>query len=256
MEKSVQSTDRLTREDYESYQIVRGNAGKSKVFFTCEHASNRLPSRWQWPVEDEWIQNDHCAWEPGAADLSCELAEACEATAVLARFTRLLVDANRPLGSWNMFRNIADGRPVHLNIGLTPDAQQPRIERYYAPYHLALTDEVEAIAPDLVVGVHSFTPLYEGTLREVEIGILFSDDLRLGDEWTAFIAANSDFVVRANEPYSGAAGMMYSPHTHAVRGGACAIELEIRQDLLCVPEIRAKIASLVQRAIYEIPLKP
>jgi predicted N-formylglutamate amidohydrolase len=45
------------------------------------------------------------------------LSAAVAAPAVIAQFSRLLVDANRPLDSPTLFRDVADGQPVHLNQG-------------------------------------------------------------------------------------------------------------------------------------------
>ena len=55
----------------------------------------------------------------GADELTVELAQALGSPAVLARFSRLLVDANRPADSSTLFRDEAEGRPVRLNTELT-----------------------------------------------------------------------------------------------------------------------------------------
>ena len=57
-------------------------------------------------------------WRPlPHAELTRELSAAVAAPAVIAQFSRLLVDANRPLDSPTLFRDVADGQPVHLNQG-------------------------------------------------------------------------------------------------------------------------------------------
>ena len=92
----------LGRQD-EAVEIYVGGAGDAGVVLTCEHASNRLPEPWKWSERDQRLIDDHWAWDIGAADFSRELADRLGAVAVLARFTRLLVDANRPLDSDTLF---------------------------------------------------------------------------------------------------------------------------------------------------------
>jgi predicted N-formylglutamate amidohydrolase len=118
-----------------------------RLLLTCEHASQLMPSPWRWPDEDRRLLNTHWALDLGSeglcslnvcavracgvrvadtvvlwrplthAELTRELSAAVAAPAVIAQFSRLLVDANRPLDSPTLFRDVADGQPVHLNQG-------------------------------------------------------------------------------------------------------------------------------------------
>ncbi len=38
----------------------------SRVLLTCEHASNRLPTPYQWPSADNRLVEDHWAYDPGS----------------------------------------------------------------------------------------------------------------------------------------------------------------------------------------------
>jgi predicted N-formylglutamate amidohydrolase len=87
----------------------------SQLMLTCEHASVRLPEPWQWPDGDARLLGMHWSFDAGAEDFTRELSARLPSVAVLARFSRLLCDANRPLGAETMFRNVADGQPVLLN---------------------------------------------------------------------------------------------------------------------------------------------
>jgi predicted N-formylglutamate amidohydrolase len=201
------------------------------VLLTCEHASSRLPEPWAWPAEDLRLVDTHWAIDLGVADVTRKLARAIGAPAVLARFTRLLVDANRAVGDPSMFRTVADGHPVVLNADLTEAEKALRIERFHAPYHAA-ADLMLARYPNAVVlSMHSFTPIYEaGPPRPMEIGVLFDEE----EEVSAAIAEaleRQGWAVALNEPYSGKDGLIYSATRHAHRHGRRALELEIRQDL-------------------------
>ena len=105
---------------YNAYELVAGNPNAS-VFFSCEHASQEMPPGWEWDPRDERLIDTHWAYDLGAAELTHELAARYDAGAILARFSRLLIDPNREPESDTLFRNIADGESVYMNVGVTPD---------------------------------------------------------------------------------------------------------------------------------------
>lgn len=242
-------------ETNEATEVVIG--GSAPVLITCEHASNRMPEPWQWPGEDLWLVEQHWAWDPGAAEASRRLAMALGGVAVLSRFSRLLVDPNRPLDAPTLFRDVADGRRVHLN---PPDGadRARRIAGYYEPYHAMLAHWVQRLRPRLVLGMHSYTPLYEGSVRKVELGVLYceGEDRHLcegrAQRWRDAYEADG-WDARLNEPWSGLEGLMYSPDRHAREAGCPALELEIRQDLLARDDrmdlLVARTAALVREEI-------
>lgn len=231
---------------HEAYEVLVEGNGHSPIVLCCEHASNALHQDWG---EDAWMESTHWAWDPGAAWMTRQLAARWGARAVLARFSRLLIDANRPLYSSTLFRDEADDRPVALNAALPDAARLERIRRWWNPYHHAL-DEVCAAAPARVLlSIHSFTRDYaDHPPREVEIGVLFENDEALAHRILDQLAPTHRDV-RPNEPYSGKGGMMYSCYTHARDHGLHAVELEFRQDLLADPVARMSILDAVVAAI-------
>lgn len=214
---------------HRAYDILNG-AG-CPVVLLCEHASNELPQRWGWPDEDSWIVDTHWAWDIGAKDLCVELNKSSGCSAILANFSRLLIDANRTLQSTTLVRSRADGRRIALNQGLSAADVLARIEGYWTPYHRAASALVASKADAVVIGVHSFTPEYEGEKRSLEIGVLFDQDEDFG-VWACEQFQALGLKVALNEPYSGLNGLMYSPQKHASKHARKTIELEIRQDLV------------------------
>ena len=235
-----------------AYEVqVHGNA--HPVVLCCEHAGNALPDGLQWG-EDAWLSDDHWAWDPGAALATRELAERLQTRAVLSRVSRLVIDANRPLYSETLFRTHADGRLIQLNAGLTDRDRGARVAEWWVPYHAALGSMCADAArrdADILLSMHSFNPIYEGDVREVELGVLFDEEEALGQAMLDALAP-SGLVLRANEPWSGKGGMMFSCWTHARRHGLRALELEIRNDLLADPERRAFILDHIVRALAEV----
>ena len=213
--------------------VELGGDFSSRVVFTCEHASADLPEPWTWPEEDHWLVDTHWASDIGAGAFTRRVARLMNAPAVLSRFSRLLIDPNRPLDSDTLVRKNADGRTVQLNELLLDTERQRRIDRFYLPYHEAVSAMVERSEGDTVFSIHTFTDNYEGDARVLEIGVLFDHDEEAG------------FHVLANEPWSGKAGLAYSAVRHAREFGRCALEIEARQDLIVDESFAGRLAEAI-----------
>lgn len=209
------------------------------VFLTCEHASQRMPLGFHWPDRDRHLIDTHWAYDLGAREMTRALADGIDASAVLSRYTRLLIDPNRALGTPTLFRTHADGQPIELNTTLLDDNERRRrIDRLWKPYHEAIDRELARSAAGIVVAIHTFTPIYEGTRRPMEIGVLFDREEALATE-IANGLAKAGLKVALNEPYSGKNGLIYAAELHARAHGRRAVELEVRQDLAIDPAFRA-----------------
>lgn len=225
----------------EAAEEIDGDYG-GRLVFTCEHASAELPEPWRWPDEDRWLVETHWASDIGAAAFTRRVARLMNAPAVLSRFTRLLIDPNRPLRADSLFRQNADGRTVHLNESLLEAERQDRIDRFYVPYHAAVHAMVERSRGDTVFAIHSFTDNYEGDARTLEIGVLFDDDEEPAHRLIRHLE-RAGFHVLPNEPWSGKAGLAYSPVLHAHEFGRRALEIEARQDLIVNEAFAARLAE-------------
>ena len=225
--------------------------GTGPIVLSCEHASMRLPEPWAWPAADHWLVGTHWSYDLGIADLVRILSRRTGWPAVLSRFSRLLIDPNRSLESHELFRTDAEGRLVHLNAGVSPSDRKRRIERYYEPYHAALDQVVASAADASLCSMHSFTPIYLGRRRELEIGVLFDKDEDTAREVAQHLA-DAGWHVRLNEPYSGREGLMFSADEHALAHGRVAIELEFRQDLLLDPNQLERLAVDVESVLSTV----
>lgn len=227
----------------DAYEVVRGGSG-ARVILTCEHASERLPPPWQWPAGDERLRGTHWAYDLGAAELTRELASRLGAVAVLSRFSRLLADPNRDEDEPSLFREVAEGLPVLLNARIDAAERARRLAGYYRPFHAAIDAEVAITRADTLLSVHSFTPLYEGQPRWLEVGVLFDKDETLGRA-LAVAFDRAGFHTRENEPYSGKDGLIHSAATHAATRGLLAVEIEVRQDLAIQPSFRSRVIEVL-----------
>lgn len=227
-------------------EIIAGSPG-APAFLTCEHASQRMPPGWSWPDADRRLVDTHWAFDPGARELTHDLAGALSTTAVLSRFTRLLIDPNRAETDDTLFRAQAEGEPVELNTILLDAAERARrIERLHRPYHQAIDRELARSSAPLVFSIHTFTPVYEGQRRTLEAGVLFDTEEELAIALHEALRARG-VNAALNEPYSGRAGLIFAADHHARAHGRRALELEVRQDLATDPTFRRELVPLLDR---------
>jgi predicted N-formylglutamate amidohydrolase len=236
------------RSRHEPVEVFVGGSARSRVLITCEHASNHVPTPFGWTEEDEWLAQTHWAYDVGAAILTRELATQLEAVAVLAGFSRLLADPNRPETSPELFRARAEGRRVQMNHDLDDAERERRLELFWRPFHDAAHRTAANHPGDVVFAVHSFTPSYEGTPRAMELGVLFDEEEALAVRLAERLR-RAGFVVAMNEPYSGKEGLLYSAERHARAHARRAVEIEVRQDLIVDERVRQRICDALEREL-------
>jgi predicted N-formylglutamate amidohydrolase len=177
----------------------------------------------------------HIAYDIGVEPVVRGLCARLRAPAVLAGFSRLLIDPNRGLDDPTLIMQVSDGAIVPGNVGLDGQERERRIALYYRPYHAAidgLLDEAMASgrAP-VILSVHSFTPSWRGVDRPWHGGVLWKRDGRFARPLIERLRREAGLWIGDNEPYSGGLeGDTLDVHATA-RGLADAL-IEIRQDLV------------------------
>jgi predicted N-formylglutamate amidohydrolase len=229
-------------------ELVRPSRADAPVVISCEHASGRIPEPWSLSEVDRWLEGSHWAVDIGARELVFDLCESTGAEAVLARFSRLLADPNRDESSPELFLRHAEGREIALNREIDASERERRLATLWRAYHAAVDRAVASSAAPVLLAVHTFTPVFAGARRELEVGVLFDHEEELADRFVAALAAEGVAVER-NEPYSGRRGLMYSAERHARAHEKRPIELELRQDLAVLREFRARVTAAVRRAL-------
>ena len=200
------------------------------LVLSCDHASPRLPAPWRWSAADQWILGTHWSFDLGAAKITRALAQRLRCPAVLARFTRLLIDPNRESEDDTLLRREAESRPIALNQNVTNDEREHRLDTYYRPYHERLHDIVAEHPGVPLLSIHTFTPVYEGNRREMHGGVLFNRYEALAREYCEELA-KYQLNFAENEPYSGYDGLIHGIERHGTQHDRVYLELEIRQDL-------------------------
>ncbi|CDN54479.1 N-formylglutamate amidohydrolase [Neorhizobium galegae bv. officinalis bv. officinalis str. HAMBI 1141] len=210
--------------------------GRGDVLLVCEHASRRLPERYG----DLGLSADalasHIAWDPGALAVSRLMSKSLDATLIHQRFSRLIYDCNRPPDSPAAMRDVSEIFRIPGNENLSEAEKSRRTTALYLPFHGRIREEIAARRArgqkTVLVTIHSFTPVYFGRERPVEIGILHDTDSRLADRMLEAASDTHLYRVERNEPYGPADGVTHTLEVHALPAGLLNVMIEIRNDLI------------------------
>lgn len=200
------------------------------LLLLCDHASNALPAGYDGLGLAPHLFETHIAYDIGAAVVTRALAKAFGAAAVLGGYSRLLIDLNRGADDPTLVMKLSDGSIIPRNRDADAAEIAARIARYHAPYHAAITAEIDRIGAPVLVSLHSFTPAWKGQPRPWEVGVLWDEDGRLARPLMVELA-KAGFVVGDNEPYSGALDGD-TLNLHGTRRGLPHVLIEMRQDLI------------------------
>jgi predicted N-formylglutamate amidohydrolase len=234
-----------------SYERIDAPAGP--LIFVCDHASNALPSSYGTLGLEEGAFATHIAYDIGAAGVTRLLARSFAAPAILARWTRLLIDLNRGADDPTLIMQLSDGRMIPGNRTLELSEISARLEKFHAPYHAAIEVEVArsrvAGYVPTIISIHSFTPVWKGISRPWEIGILWDRDGRLAGPLLAGLA-RAGFVIGDNQPYSGELenDCLY---VHGTMNGLPHVLIEIRQDLIVTNESQNALGLRLEPIIWD-----
>ncbi len=236
---------------YQAFEIVGDPRGVGPFVFTCEHATRLLPE-WAPEPRDLPLLEDHWGWDIGAADLTRALVAATGSFGVLSRFSRLVCDPNRDPSEASFIVSEVDGHRFSFNRDVDAAEALRRQQRYFDAYHDAVDRAIRlrlaaGLQPRLC-SIHSFTPIYLGRPRPMEIGVLF--DRYDEQAWRLEGAlAEQGFETVLNAPYSGRDGLIYSAQRHGLRHDLVYLELEVRQDLIDTPDAARSVAERIAAAL-------
>lgn len=211
-------------------------AGRGGVIFVCEHATNVIPDEFANLGLDNDALSSHIAWDIGAFAVANAMSAMFDAPLVAPAVSRLVYDCNRPAQAESAVPQHSEIYEIPGNAGLSESNRQDRAQRFYQPYRSALIETIEAAlaagrAP-AVVTIHSFTPIYKGQPRDLDIGILHDTDARLADGIIKNAQNEGEITICRNEPYGPGDGVTYTLAEHAIPRGLLNAMVEIRNDLI------------------------
>ena len=203
-----------------------------KVVVTCEHAGNEVPAEYERLFDaTPDVLHTHRGWDEGSLAIGRYLSNQLSAPLYAQPVTRLLVEMNRSVDNPELFSDYSR----HLLV----EEKQVILDRFYLPYR----DEVEykirhlteTNAQVIHLSVHTFTPVFDGIERQVEIGLLCDEELEYEAEfcniWKRTLERDlPQYLTMVNLPYNGADdGFTTYLRTRFPSAQYLGIELEVNQ---------------------------
>ncbi|MBP8823408.1 MAG: N-formylglutamate amidohydrolase [Flavobacteriales bacterium] len=222
------------------------------LFLSCEHGGNQVPPELQHCFAGhEDVLGTHRGHDIGALDLFHRLVPLAAASK-FTTLSRLCIEMNRSEGHRQLFsaftQELGPGPKQHL-LAL------------YRSYREAITGDIQArIAAGttvLHVAVHSFTPVLDGVVRTVDIGLLY-DPARAAEralcrKWSGAIQRRRPgLVVRMNQPYKGVSDGLPTALRKVFPTHYAGVELEVNQRFASHNRMDRQLASVLHDSLAEV----
>ncbi len=237
--------------------VLEQNAeGRSPFLLTADHYGRLIPRA----LGDLGLPSGeltrHIAWDIGIAGVAEALSSKLGAHLVAQRYSRLLIDCNRPPDAPTSIPHISEVTVIPGNQHLARNAAETRRRQIFDPYHRRMADVIDARlragVPTVLVALHSFTPVYKGVARPWHVGTLYHRDTRLPPLLLKLLRAEPGLVVGDNEPYAVSDETDYTIPVHGEARGLMNSGIEIRQDLIADPPGQQQWADRLARIFGEI----
>jgi predicted N-formylglutamate amidohydrolase len=229
-------------------ELLRPDAA-GRFLLTADHAGREIPRLLADLGVSEAELARHIAWDIGIAAVTRQLSALLRAPAVLQRYSRLVIDCNRPAGADSAFPEVSEATMIPGNLGLGAAAKEARRAAIFEPYHAAIEAALEVRPEVIYVAMHSFTPVYLAEFRPMHVAVLYNRNPRFAHALAALLRAEPGLVVAENDPYSVSDLSDYGVPVHAERRGLDYVELEIRQDLVQDERGQAEWAARLARLL-------
>jgi predicted N-formylglutamate amidohydrolase len=209
---------------------------RSPFLLTCDHYGRAIPRM----LGDLGLSaselSRHIAWDIGIAGVADALSQLLDAHLIAQRYSRLVIDCNRPPEASSSIPRISEATLIPANEALARGEAEARRKAIFDPYHRRIREVIDRRMRDgvatVLVSLHSFTPVYASVARPWHIGTLYHRDSRLPSLLLKLLRAEADLVVGDNEPYAVSDETDYTIPVHGEARGLMNTGIEIRQDLI------------------------
>ena len=230
--------------------------GRAPVLLVADHASPFFPAAMNQLGLADWVLERHVAWDIGSDQLTRYLADALDSQAVLAGFSRLIVDPNRRLDDPTAFVQVSDGIAIPGNLDLGEEQKALRVQSFFQPYHGAIAARLEQFRSQGLVpafiSVHTCTPVFDRVVRPWHVGVMWDRDPRIAVPLMDHLRGMEGVCIGDNEPYSGRHPHDFTIDFHAEPAGLPHVGIEVRQDLVADDHGASKWAEILAQALRPI----
>src|SRR5229473_6433963 len=118
-------------------------AGPSPFLLTADHYGRLIPR----VLGDLGLPASeltrHIAWDIGIAGVAGALSKHLDAHLIAQRYSRLVIDCNRPPRAPGSIPRISEATTIPGNEGLARDAIEARHKQIFDPYHRRIAEVIE-----------------------------------------------------------------------------------------------------------------
>ena len=215
----------------------------------CEHASNHIPSGLHNLGLSTDILKSHVAWDPGALEIALALHKLLNSRLIFSNVSRLAYDCNRPPEATTAIPQKSEIYCIPGNVDLTEAQKMERVQKIYIPFRDTVISSLRNNILNFMVTIHTFTPIFHGKRRSVEIGVLHGNDQRLANKLMSNCPGSSPFIIKMNEPYSASDGVAHSLNLYGEMFNLPTVMLEVRNDLVDSPKKQNQMAQFLAQWI-------
>jgi predicted N-formylglutamate amidohydrolase len=242
---------------FAAFEFLPGNDA-SGLLVLGDHAMRGLPAR----LGDLGLApgeiDRHIAYDIGVEAMVRAYCRLSGSPALMARFSRLVIDANRGEDDPTLVMRLSDGAIIPGNARADAAERGRRIAELHRPYHEAIAGSIARMSAvgslPALLSLHSFTPLWRGRQRPWQVAVLWDSDPRLAVPLIARLRSEG-WTVGDNEPYDGAlrGDTLYR---HGTARGIAHVLVEVRQDLVADPADAAAWAGRLHAALGDLVADP
>ena len=173
----------------------------SDIVLLCEHAGRAIPQSLGTLGISVDMLNSHRGWDIGAEEVARALSERLQAPLVVQRYSRLVVDCNRPPGGDGSIPSSIDNVEIPGNLSLSQSQKAERFDEILEPMNRALTSLFQS-RRRATFSIHSFTPELDGEIRPWHAGFLTRKSITTCNSLMHSINhRHPDLMLALNKPY-------------------------------------------------------
>ena len=255
---SLGQTSLLTSNDPHPIEVINAESSVP-VLLLCEHAGNQIPERLGNLGLPDTVLRSHIGWDIGAEALAREISRELSAPLILQRYSRLVIDGNRPPDSTESIPEISFGTVIPANQGLASSDKDARIRAIFDPMNEIIDEGFARSKRIATFSIHSFTPHdINGDPRPWHAGFLSRKSLETAQACLDSVnQQNPDLNLALNEPYQIEDDTDWFIPTFAETRGLPHCLMEIRNDQISDPTGIIKwgqmLAYTIRKVLEQIP---
>ncbi len=174
----------------------------SPLLLVCEHAGRMIPERLGTLGLTSEQRGLHIAYDIGAEAVADRLSERLGGWLIKQRYSRLVIDCNRPPGSSQSIPEVSDAITIPGNANLAEMAKREREVAIFEPYAERCKARIVDPTIQFAFSIHSFTPEMAGERRPWDMSFLYRSPKSRGDKLSALARAMwPNLHIGHNEPY-------------------------------------------------------